>query len=154
MSAPAALTVNEDGAVSVPISVTPFNSGDSVSVTITGIPSDVTLSDSGGSLTVSNGSVTLTAAQLAGLTLQAGEASSTLTVTATENSLTTSQTIAVTVTPVAEAPVVTVSDPVTVNEGATVALAITDIAADADDTLGVVTISGVAGDARRDRHHH
>ena len=68
-----------------------------LSVTITGIPSDVTLSDSGGPLTVSNGSVTLTAAQLAGLTLQAGEASSTLTVTATENSLTTSQTIAVTV---------------------------------------------------------
>ena len=57
------------------------------------------------------------------------------------------QTIAVTVTPVAEAPVVTVPGPVTVNEGATVALAITDLAADADDTLGSVTISGVASDA-------
>src|SRR5262249_6401140 len=56
-----------------------------VTVTISGIPAGVTFSDSAGPLTVTNGTLTLTAAQLAGLTLQAGEVTSaTLTVTATD----------------------------------------------------------------------
>jgi hypothetical protein len=41
-------------------------------ITISGIPADVTLSDTAGPLTVTNGSITLTPAQLAGLTLHAG----------------------------------------------------------------------------------
>src|SRR6202044_2543994 len=55
-----------------------------LSVTISGIPSGVSLSDSSGPLTVTNGGITLTSAQLAGLTLKAGEVTTaTLLATAT-----------------------------------------------------------------------
>jgi hypothetical protein len=58
--------------------------GGNISVTISGIPAGVTLSDSAGGLTVMGGSITLTSAQLAGLTLQAGSVTTTtLSVTAT-----------------------------------------------------------------------
>ena len=78
------LSVAEDGTVALGISETPFDGHDTVSVLISGIPSDATLSDSNDhSLTVSGGDITLTPAELAGLTLQAGDTSGTLTVVAT-----------------------------------------------------------------------
>ena len=71
LSAPGALTIGENRTVSLPVSVTPANSGDSISVTLSGIPTGVQLSDNAGSLTVTNGTITLTAAQLAGLSVYA-----------------------------------------------------------------------------------
>ena len=50
-----------------------FVNSSNVTVTISGIPAGVSLSDAAGPLTITNGSVTLTQAQLAGLTLNAGE---------------------------------------------------------------------------------
>ena len=150
VTVPGPVTVNEGATVALAITDIAADADDTLgSVTISGVASDATLSAGTNN---HNGSWTLTAGQLAGLTVTAGETSMVLSVTAasSEGSSTAAsaaQTIAVTVTPVAEAPVVTVPGPVTVNEGATVALAITDIAADADDTLGSVTISGVASDA-------
>jgi len=85
LSAPSLVTASNDGSVALPITVTPFNPSDPVSVTITGIPADATLSDSNGPLAVVGGSVTLTPAQLAGLTLTAGLTPATLTITATNN---------------------------------------------------------------------
>ena len=57
------LTVPEDGAVALGISETPVNANDTVTVTISGIPSDATLSDTNGdTLTITDGSITLTPA--------------------------------------------------------------------------------------------
>ena len=78
---PASLTVNAGGVVALGIAETPFNSRDTVSLTITGVPADASLS---AGTRNNNGSWTLTPAQLSGLTLKAGQtAVSTLTVTAT-----------------------------------------------------------------------
>jgi hypothetical protein len=97
-------------------------------ITISGIPADVTLSDTAGPLTVTNGSITLTPAQLAGLTLHAGTTSATLTVTLTGGSGVTatsvSQTIALNVSatgPMLTTP--TISG--TAQEGATLTAAAT-----------------------------
>jgi hypothetical protein len=81
-----------------------FTSTSNISVTISGIPAGVTLSDTAGTVAVTNGSATLTQAQLAGLTLKAGEVTAaTLTVTATDASTghSVSKTIALSVNPVA-----------------------------------------------------
>ena len=83
LTAPSLVTASNNGSVALPITVTPFDPRDTVSVTITGIPADATLSDSSGPLAVTGGSITLTPAQLAGLTLTAGLTPATLTVTAT-----------------------------------------------------------------------
>ena len=80
------LSVDQNGTVSLGISETPYTSGDPVLVTISGIPSDATLTNSeNDTLTISSGSITLTSAQLAGLALHAGDTSGTLTLTAQEN---------------------------------------------------------------------
>ncbi len=120
------------------------SSGGAVVVTLSGIPTGVSLSDSSGALTVTNGSVTLTAAQLAGLTLKAsGVTTATLTVTATNQATGTSvsQNIALTVNPLA--PILGGATAATVSEGGSVTLGATDTAAFSDDTLGTVTISGL-----------
>ena len=79
------LAVAQNGSVPLGISEAPATSGDPVLVTISGIPSDATLTDSNNdTLTISNGSITLTQAQLSGLSLQSGVTSGTLTVTAQE----------------------------------------------------------------------
>ncbi len=124
-------------------------SGGNLSVTISGLPSDASLSDSSGPLTVTNGSITLTPVQLAGLTLQAGESSAMLTVTATNTTTgdSVSQTIALTVNPVAEAPSLAgTATSITVNEGATIALPISMTPKDGDDTISI-TVTGVPTDA-------
>ena len=101
------LTVSEDGTVAVGISETPFDTRDIVSVTITGVPTDATLSDSNGdTLMITDGSITLTPAELAGLTLHAGQTSGALIVTATNTEGTTvpsaPQTITLNLIPVAQ----------------------------------------------------
>jgi hypothetical protein len=133
----------------LPITVTPFDARDTLAVRITGIPPDATLSDAAGPLTVTNGAITLTAAQLAGLTLHAGEvASANLTVTAT-NTLGASasaapQTIALTVTPVA--PALSAPAQITVGAGQPGALPICVTPFDARDPVSV-TITGIPAGA-------
>jgi len=114
---------------------------------ISGIPADATLTDTAGPIQVVNGTVTLTQAQLAGLTLKAGEVTTAnLVVTATDpttgNSV--SKTVALSVTPVAP----TLHTPASLNvaSGASVALGITETPFDARDTVSI-TISGVPADA-------
>ena len=70
LSVPGALSVNEDGSVALSIVETPFSANDTVSITIAGVPADATLS---AGINNGNGTWTLTPAQLAGLTLTAGE---------------------------------------------------------------------------------
>ena len=101
------------------ISETPFDSRDTVSITISGVPSDATLSAGTNN---GNGSWTLTPAQLSGLTLNAGNATvTTLTVTATNTqgvTASTSDTIALTVNPTLALSVSVVGN-ATVQEGQT-----------------------------------
>ena len=134
------LSVNVSGAVALGIAETPFYAGDPVSVTISGIPTDATLSNSeDNTLTINNGSITLTPAQLPGLMLHMGTASqpATLTVTATEEGASVTENITVTVNSVP--PVLGGATSTTVNEGGLVTLAATD-------TLGTVTITGLSND--------
>ena len=146
-----ALVVNEEGSVALGIGETPANPNDTVTVTITGLPADATLSDSlGATLAIVNNSITLTAAELAGLTLHAGDTSGTLDVTATEtingNTATSAaKTIDVTVEPVA--PTLTVaSGALVVNEEGSVALGISETPADPSDTV-TIKITGLPADA-------
>jgi hypothetical protein len=125
-------------------------SGNAVTVTISGLPSDAKLSNSAGALTVNNGSITLTAAQLAGLAITAGEATSAnLTVTVSSGSGATaasvSQTIALTVNAIAPTLAI-VNHALALNEGGTIALGISETPFDARDVVAV-TISGVPHDA-------
>ena len=98
------LTVKEDGTVALGISETPANPSDTVSIAITGVPSDATLS---AGTKNTDGSWTLTPAQLTGLNFTAGEVTPvTLTVTATTTNpegttASTSQNIPLTINPVA-----------------------------------------------------
>ena len=76
-----ALSVDAGGSVALGIGETPFDSQDTIAITITGVPSDATLSAGSEN---DDGSWTLTPDQLNGLTLNAGAAmQATLTVTAT-----------------------------------------------------------------------
>ena len=68
-----ALSVNEDGTVALGIGETPFDPRDTVSVIISGVPGDATLSAGTNN---HNGTWTLTPAQLASLSLTAGEVTS------------------------------------------------------------------------------
>ncbi len=124
----------------------PIGSG-AATVTISGIPSNVSLSNAGGALAITNGSVTLTAAQLAGLTLQAADAANaSLTVTAVNatTGASTSQILALTVDQAA--PVLAGATSDTVTEGGPVTLGASAAAAFGDDTLGAVTITGLPTD--------
>ena len=120
----------------------------SLSIKISGVPSDATLSAGTHNL---DGSWTLTAAQLAGLHVTPGSStdSFTLTVdaTTTDGSATadTIKTLTVNVTPVAEAPLLAGATSATVNEGGLVTLGV-ETKFDADDTLGNVTITGLTHD--------
>src|SRR5262249_10899082 len=141
---------NEGTALALTITATPVDGDDVLSIGITGVPLDATLSagtNNGG------GSWTLTAAQLVGLKLNAGESSGTLHVTATntttgEVASSAPSDIAVTVNPLAENPVLgEASASVTVSEGSLGnALGLTLAPVDGDDVLSV-SISGVPSDA-------
>jgi large repetitive protein len=153
----ATVSGNEDKAIALPITAALGETdADAVlTVTITGVPSGATLS--AGTLNA-NGSWTLTPAQLSGLTLTSdGEVQHfNLTVTATTvdggdaaTAASASGTFTVNVTPVADAPMLTIgasgsSTTVSGNEDQAIALPITAAlgAADADAVLSV-TITGV-----------
>ena len=147
------VTLSEDNSAGFPITITPFNPNDPIEVTISGIPGDVSLSDSSGPLTVSNGSITLTPAQLAGLTLHSGQAeSATLTITATNEAgatASTTQLVNLNVTPVA--PTISISPAsISVNEDGTAALPIGVTPFDPRDNVSVV-IGGIpSGDTLSD----
>ena len=139
------LTVNEGGlTIGLPIAVTPQDADDTVSITVTGLPADATLSagtNNGG------GSWTLTPAQLANLQITTGEdTSATLVVTATNSEGgSASQQIALTVSPVPEAPNLA-GQTVTMSEGATITLPITMTPVDGDDVVAI-TVTGLPSDA-------
>jgi probable HAF family extracellular repeat protein len=153
LSAPTTLTVNEDGSIALPVTVTPFDPSDNVQVTIAGIPSDATLTDGDGDVFSGGGSYTLSLAQVdSGLTLNAGEVTAAnLTITATNDGgpapdqmASTSQSVALTVNPVA--PTLTAPSSLSVNSGGTVALDISETPFDPRDTVSI-TITGVPLDA-------
>ena len=147
-----AVSVNEDGTVSINIDVTAHDGDDTItSITISGVPSDATLSTGTEN---SDGTWTLTPDQLSGLTLTAGEQGSAtlhVVVSSTEGDLppaTASTNISVTVNPVAEpASLAGTESAVTVNEDGTVSLDIVVTPHDGDDTITSVTITGVPSDA-------
>jgi VCBS repeat-containing protein len=147
LTAPTSLSVNEDGTVALGISETPFDARDTVSITVTGVPSDATLSTGTKN---SNGSWTLTPAQLSGLTLKAGEETTTnLTVTATNTegvTASSSKSISLTVSPVAEPPSAAAPVTLTLNESAT-NVAVTGVsvgpsAEDSDDSVSATLTVG------------
>ena len=124
-----------------------FTAAPALVYTISGIPAAATLTDTAGAIQVVNGTATLTQAQLAGLTLKAGEVTAAnLVVTATDpttgNSV--SKIVALSVNPVAP----TLHTPATLNvaSGGTVALGITETPFDSRDVVSI-TISGVPADA-------
>ena len=103
-----AVVVNEESSVALNVGATLSDASDTVTVTISGLPSDAYLTDTADSSThIAGSTITLTPAELNGLTLHAGDTSADLSVTATTriggNTATTSpaQTIDVTVDPVA-----------------------------------------------------
>ena len=139
----------EGTAIPLTITATPVDGDDVLSISVSGVPLDATLSagtNNGG------GSWTLTAAQLSGLKLNAGETSGTLHVTATntttgEVASSAPSDIAVTVNPGPEAPslagtVLTASGA----EGTAIPLTITATPVDGDDVLSI-SVSGVPLDA-------
>ena len=147
LSAPASLTVNEDGTVALSIVETPFSANDTVSITIAGVPADATLS---AGINNGNGSWTLTPAQLSGLTLTAGEVgtATNLTVTATNTAgQTASATTAIALNVTSVAPTLAIAtSTLAVNEDGTVALGITETPFNSRDSVSI-TIAGVPADA-------
>ncbi|MEE3046737.1 MAG: Ig-like domain-containing protein [Pseudomonadota bacterium] len=140
---------NEDSAIALDITAGLTDADETLSVTISDIPAGSTLSAG----TVNpDGTVTLTAAELAGLTITPPEdfsGSFDLTVTATSSdgadTASIADTLSVTVDPVADAPTLSV-DPATGNEDSAIALDITAGLTDADETLSV-TISDIPAGA-------
>ena len=140
----------EGTAIPLTITATPVDGDDVLSISVSGVPLDATLSagtNNGG------GNWTLTAPQLVGLKLNAGETAATLHVTATntttgEVASSAPSDIAVTVNPLAENPVLgEASASVTVSEGSQGnALGLTLAPVDSDDVLSM-SISGVPSDA-------
>jgi hypothetical protein len=141
------LAIGEDGTVALGIAETPFNAGDTILITVAGVPADAMLS---AGINNGNGTWTLTPDQLVGLTLKAGEvATATLTVTATDTAgLPASappQTIMLTVEPAAPALAIA-NHSLSVKEDGTVGLGVSETPFDPRDEV-LVTITGVPSDA-------
>ena len=149
---PSASTVGEGSSVTLAVSAIEPDGDGTLSYTLSGIPSDATLSNANGALTPSGGSITLAANQLAGLTLKLGETTAALSLTATNTegaSTATSAAVSATVTatPVAEAPSLTGTVLAASGvEGTAIPLTITATPVDGDDVLSI-SISGVPLDA-------
>ena len=144
-------TANEGATVALGLTDAVRDAGDTLgTVTITGLSNDLT-NFNGGSYTASTGTWTGTATQFNALTFTAGEdGSHNITISATESGVgggTTTANYTLTVNPVAEGPVfggaVTAS---AAEQGGVVTLGATVAAADSDDTLGTVTITGLSHD--------
>ncbi|MGF7177579.1 beta strand repeat-containing protein, partial [Azospirillum doebereinerae] len=148
-----AVTGNEDSAIPLTIdpALTDTDGSETLTITISGIPDGAVLSNAGGALTVVNGSVTLTPAQLAGLTVTPplnSDAGFTLTVTATSTDGTAapssvSAPLVVTVTPVSDTPTLSVQT-ASGNEDTGIPLTIDPALTDTDgsETL-TITLSGI-----------
>ena len=151
LNAPATVSGNEDTAIALNITDVLSESDADASltnVTITGVPAGVSFSAG----TLVGSTLTLTPAQLAGLTLTSdGETQSFSlhvvagTTDAGSPAATAATDIAVTVTPVADAPTLNAPATVSGNEDTAIALNITDVLSesDADASLTNVTITGV-----------
>ena len=144
-------TANEGATVALGLTDAVRDAGDTLgTVTITGLSNDLS-NFNGGSYTASTGTWTGTATQFNALTFTAGEdGSHNITISATESGVgggTTTANYTLTVNPVAEGPVfggaVTTS---AAEQGGVVTLGATVAAADSDDTLGTVTITGLSND--------
>jgi Ca2+-binding RTX toxin-like protein len=152
----------EDQSIALSISPTETDPHGSLSLGITGIPSDASLSNSQGALSFANGSISFTSAQLAagaltGLAVvptSADEPSFALHVTATStdgtSTLSTNQDVNVTVSPYADAPSLTAQN-ARGTEGQPIALSISPAlaesgAADPDASLSL-TIAGIPASA-------
>ncbi|WP_199235351.1 hypothetical protein, partial [Azospirillum sp. TSA6c] len=149
---------NEDTAI--PLTITPaltdLDGSEALTITISGIPTGASLSNTAGNtLTISNGSITLTPDQLAGLKITPplnSDADFTLTVTATAkdgvaNPVSVSQTLPVTVSPVSDTPSLSVTA-ATGNEDTAIALSITPALTDTDGSeVLTVTIAGIPAGA-------
>jgi hypothetical protein len=147
----ASAEADEDSSVAITITGTPVVSDDTLTYTLSGIPTDATLSNVAGPLTVLDGSITLTQDQLTGLSLQLGETDANLWVTATEVTVTapasTPATATIKVTHLAEIPMVALSvASATVTTGGSDAITIIGTPVDSDDTL-TYTLSGIPADA-------
>ena len=163
LTAPATLTMDEQGTVSLNIASSAAETDQNApTIVISGVPADATLS--AGTLNL-DGTWSLSAAQLSGLTLTAGESthSITLTVTATDTETDTSafatKTINVTVNEQADAPNLTAPATLTMDEQGTVSLNISSSAAETDQNAPTIVISGVpsrcdtvGGDQQSRRH--
>ena len=138
---------NEHSAISLNIALGPIENDDNLSITISGVPTDATLSAGTNN---GDGSWTLTPAQLPGLTLFAGESSAALTVVATDSTpnstVSSSQSIAVTVDALADVPDLLVPASVGGAQGTPIALGIS-VQGDSDDTL-TVSLSNVPTSAK------
>ena len=154
----------EDG--TIPLSIAPAltDPSETLTVTIRDIPAGATLSNTAGeTLTPSNGTITLTPDQLAGLAIKPAPDSGTsftLSVTATSKdgtaaAATTSGTLAVTVSPVADTPKLVVDPTVNGREDTAVALTITAASIDVDGSETVtVRITGVPNGASLNHGTH
>ncbi len=148
---PASGTEDTPIALSITPALTDTDGSETLTVTLSGIPSGAVLRNTGGVLTVVGGSVTLTPAQLAGLAITPPSNSDTdftLTVTATAkdgsaSAVSTVGTLAVTVTPVSDTPTLSVTA-ASGNEDTAIALSISPALTDTDgsETLSV-TLSGI-----------
>ena len=144
-------TANEGGTVALGLTDAVRDAGDTLgTVTITGLSNDLT-NFNGGSYTASTGTWTGTATQFNALTFTAGEdGSHNITISATESGVgggTTTANYTLTVNPVAEGPVFGGAVAASAAEqGGVVTLGATVAAADSDDTLGTVTITGLSND--------
>ncbi|WP_199237546.1 hypothetical protein, partial [Azospirillum sp. TSH64] len=149
---------NEDTAIALTITpaLTDLDGSEVLTITISGIPAGATLANTlNGTLTVSNGSITLTPDQLAGLKITPPVNSDddfTLTVTATAKDgvatpVSVSAPLVVTVNPVTDTPTLSVTA-ATGNEDTAIALTINPALTDTDgsETL-TVTISGIPAGA-------
>ena len=144
-------TANEGATVTLGLTDAVRDAGDTLgTVTITGLSNDLT-NFNGGSYTASTGTWTGTATQFNALTFTAGEdGSHNITISATESGVgggTTTANYTLTVNPVAEGPVFGGAVAASAAEqGGVVTLGATVAAADSDDTLGTVTITGLSND--------
>lgn len=130
---------DEDGAIALTVDAAPGQDGDTVLVTISGLPDGVVLSNAEGEISVSGSSVTLLPEQLDGLTIQPpadSDADFTLSITATatrgDDVETLSANLTVDIDAVADTPSLTVTD----------ALGIEDIGIDLDIDGALADIDG------------
>jgi hypothetical protein len=158
ITSPTPSIAEETGTAALGISVAAHDSDDVLSIAISNVPTDATLTYVGAdqlthTLTPVGGVYTLTVAQLNGLTLHAGEQTGPVTLTVTATNTTTGETasvndtISLTVNPIQENPIFSGSTATNVNEeGGKVTLGASVAPHDGDDGAISVTITGLAHD--------